>query len=723
MLASRIHHAIPAARRGQTQTVAKTKKLPVARTARATTAPRVCLGDAVRVSARLPHLGLHAYRYRGGLYLDASRRANGARARTRRHTVNATGSFSEEPQKEPSSTNNLESRPGGSTTGNHSHKSHKLRRLMLALCVFALVTLVVVEGCTSSVSSAFSSSASKSKLLQTMQTTVPPDGLMGLMPPDLPRHTTFDCHKLLKNVKPIATIALMSFLSITPVPLRRVSRITFNALALLLAANGAPAWTTAAVALSGPYVGRAVRLCITWALANHLVRNPAIFDPSIVLSVPPVAQELFGTLSSVFGSGLHKSSFDLHDLTIRETQGWFFVTSTRSLAAGLSMLCAKWVMHAKRPPPKPTEVVSNGNGNTTGDEQQMTSEETKEHLEKHVDPVARHFAALRGDDGVSWDRQARSVLVDSALSLLVTIASVLAVANALRVNITGLLAVGGFSGVAFGFAAQRCVANFISGLLIFVTQPFKKNDLIATAHGTGEGAFRGVVRQVGWHSTSLESAKDGSVLIVPNSELSTVPVKNLSRTERRNVLETVPVNLIEGDGGNSVHKIRAAVFAANKVLRTHPGVMCYASGHGVDAKKEDTSVDGAGTPRCVLESNPTTGAAHIKCAYVMRPTVPEHSAEAVRSGVLVKLREDVARALNEPKDLEINVIAYRDESESESTLREIVEADFPDVARTVAESMRRGERRYEDAEGRYRDINGAKATDNTNRDDHVDTVA
>ena len=89
----------------------------------------------------------------------------------------------------------------------------------------------------------------------------------------------------------------------------------------------------------------------------------------------------------------------------------------------------------------------------------------------------------------------------------------------------------------------------------------------------------------------------------------------------------------------------------------------------------------------------------------------------------MKLREDVARALNEPKDLEINVIAYRDESESESTLREIVEADFPDVARTVAESMRRGERRYEDAEGRYRDINGAKATDNTNRDDHVDTVA
>jgi small-conductance mechanosensitive channel len=38
------------------------------------------------------------------------------------------------------------------------------------------------------------------------------------------------------------------------------------------------------------------------------------------------------------------------------------------------------------------------------------------------------------------------------------------------VNVTGVLAVGGFSGVAVGFAAQRCVANMISGGLIFLTQ-------------------------------------------------------------------------------------------------------------------------------------------------------------------------------------------------------------------------------------------------------------
>ena len=33
--------------------------------------------------------------------------------------------------------------------------------------------------------------------------------------------------------------------------------------------------------------------------------------------------------------------------------------------------------------------------------------------------MAAHFAALRADEGVSWERQARSVLVDETLSLVV----------------------------------------------------------------------------------------------------------------------------------------------------------------------------------------------------------------------------------------------------------------------------------------------------------------
>ena len=71
--------------------------------------------------------------------------------------------------------------------------------------------------------------------------------------------------------------------------------------------------------------------------------------------------------------------------------------------------------------------------------------------------MAAHFAALRADEGVSWKRQARSVLVDATLSLVVYGAAAAAVANALAINMSGALAVGGASGVAVGFAAQRLV--------------------------------------------------------------------------------------------------------------------------------------------------------------------------------------------------------------------------------------------------------------------------
>ena len=123
----------------------------------------------------------------------------------------------------------------------------------------------------------------------------------------------------------------------------------------------------------------------------------------------------------------------------------------------------------KRPPPKPkadaveaaaaAAAEGAGNGNNGNGNGGCVN-----------DVVEAHFAALRADDGVSWDRQARSVLVDGAMSVVVWTAAAMSVANALGVNVTGVLAVGGFSGVAVGFAAQRCVANMISGGLIYLTQ-------------------------------------------------------------------------------------------------------------------------------------------------------------------------------------------------------------------------------------------------------------
>jgi len=604
------------------------------KTWRAPTPSRVSLADAARVS-----YAYHASRARGGrggTGSGAFARANVGHA-SRSPVCHASSSgFSSSETPEPTS----------SRKRTHSRHDHLARRLALALAVVTLVAFVVAESCGARAS--FPSGATRESFTRTAAITFETLRPGGFPPPAAA--LLRDARSLFDKARPSLAVALMAFLSFNPAPTRRVSRESFHALARCLAARGAPGWVTAATALSGPYVGRAARLCACWALANRLALAPRV-DTDVVLAAPPIVRALAATVASVFGQtpGAPGGSgaapeFDVPSLTVGETRAWFFVASARVLVAALCVLAAQWVMHAKRPPPRPASFAEPAPSGEalgrdaaapgTGDKPDASSDSS--------DPVARHFAALRGDAGVSWDRQAKAALVDSALSCFVVAASVLSVANALRVDVTGLLAVGGFSGVAFGFAAQRCVANFISGVLIFVTQPFKAGDLVATAHAAGEGAFRGVVKQVGWHSTSLESCKDGSVLIVPNSELSTVPVRNVSRRERRAVLETVPVSIpLEGAtrGGSvnqNIARARAAVFAANRALRAHVGV---------EPPHVSDRVDGAATPRCVLTADPATGATRITCAYVMARSVPEPYAEAVRSAVLVKLREAVAAAL------------------------------------------------------------------------------
>lgn len=167
-----------------------------------------------------------------------------------------------------------------------------------------------------------------------------------------------------------------------------------------------------------------------------------------------------------------------------------------------------------------------------------------------------------------------------------------------------------------GFASQRCVANLISGGLIFVTQPFKVGDLVATSTTTDPssgGAFKGVVQRVGWHSTVLESVADGSVLIVPNSDVSTEPLRNLSRREKRVVSETVQL-------ASDADRLRKIIFALNRVLRTHPGVLNGSPRAGAAA---------AATPRCVLVSKPDNGTLMARCTYIIDPSVPEVRVETL----------------------------------------------------------------------------------------------
>ena len=94
--------------------------------------------------------------------------------------------------------------------------------------------------------------------------------------------------------------------------------------------------------------------------------------------------------------------------------------------------------------------------------------------------------------------------------------------------------------VGIGFGLQAVVQNFVSGLLLLAERPIKVGDWISI--GTG---IEGNVRQINARATEIELF-DKSTVIVPNSELITKTVRNVTLSEpmgRGRITVIMPVNV------------------------------------------------------------------------------------------------------------------------------------------------------------------------------------
>ncbi len=110
--------------------------------------------------------------------------------------------------------------------------------------------------------------------------------------------------------------------------------------------------------------------------------------------------------------------------------------------------------------------------------------------------------------------------------------------------VTTLLAGVGIIGLALGFAFQDIAANFISGILIAVRQPFKIGDLIES------GDYFGKVSDINLRTTTIRSLQGLDVLI-PNKDIFGNPVVNYTRTQDRRVDLSVGVSY-----GDDLEKVK-----------------------------------------------------------------------------------------------------------------------------------------------------------------------
>ena len=151
--------------------------------------------------------------------------------------------------------------------------------------------------------------------------------------------------------------------------------------------------------------------------------------------------------------------------------------------------------------------------------------------------------------------------VSQLLRLAVAITSGLSILQTLGISVAGVVAFGGISGIAIGFAAKDLLANFFGGLMIFFDRPFAIGDWIRSPDRNIEGT----VEHIGWRLTRIRTF-DKRPLYIPNALFSTISIENPSRMQNRRIKTQVALRY------EDAHKIEKVVADVQQMLLQHPEI-------------------------------------------------------------------------------------------------------------------------------------------------------
>ncbi|MFK8068804.1 MAG: mechanosensitive ion channel family protein [Gammaproteobacteria bacterium] len=148
--------------------------------------------------------------------------------------------------------------------------------------------------------------------------------------------------------------------------------------------------------------------------------------------------------------------------------------------------------------------------------------------------------------GVKFDRTTLDA-ISKLLKLTTLIISAIVIAQTLGFTVSGLLAFGGISGIAIGFAAKDLLSNFFGGLMIYLDRPFNVGDWIRSP----DREIEGTVEEIGWRLTIIRTF-DKRPLYVPNAIFANIAVENPSRMTNRRIKETIGIRY---DDANKIDDI------------------------------------------------------------------------------------------------------------------------------------------------------------------------
>jgi MscS family membrane protein len=151
-------------------------------------------------------------------------------------------------------------------------------------------------------------------------------------------------------------------------------------------------------------------------------------------------------------------------------------------------------------------------------------------------------------------------VVRKSLKILIATFAGLAVLHSFGVNVITVIAGLGVGGIAVALAAQKTLENFIGGITVYADQPVRVGEFCRF------GGTVGTVEEVGLRSTRVRTL-DRTVVTIPNSEFSNLPIENFARRDRIWYHPTIRLRY-----ETTPDQIRYILIEVHRMFYAHPKV-------------------------------------------------------------------------------------------------------------------------------------------------------
>lgn len=174
--------------------------------------------------------------------------------------------------------------------------------------------------------------------------------------------------------------------------------------------------------------------------------------------------------------------------------------------------------------------------------------------------IERHITVFSQRGRRKHDETTVYALLQLLRVIIITIISLILL-QTFGIPISALLAFGGISSIAIGFAAKDTLANLFGGVMIYWDRPFSVGDWIRSP----DRSIEGTVEYIGWRLTRIRTF-DKRPLYVPNGVFSNILLENPSRMSNRRIKTTIGVRYQDADKVSTINK------AIEEMLRNHPEI-------------------------------------------------------------------------------------------------------------------------------------------------------